>query len=215
VFNASNGYPRTNPYSRQIGWIRPDWNASVINSIRFKDFKLNFQFDGVYGGKVYNQVEDYLWSGGRHPNTVTKEREDEVLRGQKTMIGQGVVISSGAITYDGEGNVLSDTRKFAPNTTAAYYSEFARRFGTTGELTAVDKTFAKLREVSLTYTVPAGVLTKLRFVRSANVSFVSRNLLYFSKDKNIDKDAVSNESSSQGFQTPSVKSFGLNLNIIF
>jgi len=215
VFGAGNGYRLTNPYSRQIGWILPDLTASIINSLRYKSLQLSFQFDGVLGGTVYDQTRDYLWSGGNHPNSVTKERDDEVLRGQATMVGDGVVVTGGAISYDGQGNVISDTRTFARNTKAAMYSEFARRFGTTGEMTAVDKTFSKLREVMITYSLPAPFIKRLKFFESANVSVVGRNLFYFSKVKDMDLDAISSESSGSGLQTPSVKSFGLNINLIF
>ena len=52
------------------------------------------------------------------------------------------------------------------------------------------------------------------FINQASVSFVGRDLIYFSKNKNIDLDQFVDESSSP-LQTPTVKSYGINLNIKF
>jgi hypothetical protein len=77
----------------------------------------------------------------------------------------------------------------------------------------IDKTFFKLREVSLTYNLPKSVLKK-SFVDDASISFIGRDLLYFSKNKNIDLDQFLDEGSSP-LQTPTVKSYGINLNFKF
>lgn len=214
-YDQSTGYPIVDPYSRQLGWTLPDGTASLINNIRYKDFQLSFQFDGVYGGKVFDQTAYYLWSGGNHPNSVTKERDDEVLKGLATMVGQGVVRTAGEVTYNADGSINSDSRKYAKNNVPTFYSEFAQRYWSSTEMSTVNKTFAKLREVVITYTVPASLIKKLRFFESANVSVVGRNLFYFSKVKDFDLDAITSESGSSGLQTPSVKSFGINFNFIF
>jgi hypothetical protein len=101
------------------------------------------------------------------------------------------------------------------------------------DLDMVKKTYAKLREVTLTYTIPQRVFGNSGFIQKATVSFVGRNLLYFfpSRFKDFDVDqyqslqpgAVTLNPNSAtvpgaytaGLQTPTTRSYGFNLNISF
>jgi hypothetical protein len=80
----------------------------------------------------------------------------------------------------------------------------------------MSKTFAKLREITLGYTLPSGLLDKT-FIRSASISFVARNLFYFAdkKHKDVDIDQYAGSQSSTSLQSPTVKRFGFNINLVF
>jgi hypothetical protein len=74
----------------------------------------------------------------------------------------------------------------------------------------------KLREVILSYNLPQSILARQKFFNAASISFVGRNLLYFARDKyarNMDLDQWT--SGSTDLETPSVKSFGVNINLTF
>jgi hypothetical protein len=80
----------------------------------------------------------------------------------------------------------------------------------------MDRTFAKLREVILSYNVPVAKFGK-SWMKAATVSIVGRNLLYFIKKQNKDVDAdqfVGGEGSTS-LQTPTTKRYGININITF
>jgi hypothetical protein len=94
-----------------------------------------------------------------------------------------------------------------------YYQDYAKSYHGNYAANIIDKTFFKLREISLTYNFPASFL-KQSFIENASISLVGRDLLYFSKNKNIDLDQFVNESASP-LQTPTVKSYGINLNFKF
>jgi hypothetical protein len=117
------------------------------------------------------------------------------------------------VVTDGQGNTITDTRTFAPNTTKMYYQDYAKSYNGNTAGNIIDKTFFKLREVSLTYNLPKSALKK-SFIADASISLIGRDLLYFSKNKNIDLDQFVNEGSSP-LQTPTVKSYGLNFNLKF
>jgi hypothetical protein len=51
-------------------------------------------------------------------------------------------------------------------------------------------------------------------VSGANVSFVGRNLLYFAEAKDTDLSQYLTDGVT-GSQTPSVRSYGVNLNLVF
>ena len=82
------------------------------------------------------------------------------------------------------------------------------------EASLISKTFAKLREVTLTYNIPSSVLGG-RVFKSGSVSLVGRNLLYFSKAKDIDLDQYPGAAAYSTLQTPTTRRFGMNLNLVF
>jgi TonB-linked SusC/RagA family outer membrane protein len=209
---GSNGKPLVNSYQTKVGYKAPDWALGVTNNVSYKNLALNFTFDGRYGGKIENYVNRKMWQSGRHELSDTPERANDV-QGVKSYVTDGVVITGGELVTDGQGNVLSDSRTFAPNTTKMYYQDYAKAYHGNVAANIIDKTFFKLREVSITYNFPKSFLKK-SFINDASISLIGRDLLYFSKNKNIDLDQFLNEGSSP-LQTPTVKSYGLNLNFKF
>jgi hypothetical protein len=75
----------------------------------------------------------------------------------------------------------------------------------------------KLREVVLSYNIPASILNKT-FIKNVSVSFVARNILYFMKDKkfnDVDIDQYAGSQTGTNLQTPTTRSYGVNLNVVF
>ena len=69
-------------------------------------------------------------------------------------------------------------------------------------------TYLKMRELVLTYNLPAKWTTGI--FSSASVSFIGNNLFILAKLPNVDPDAERDE-----LQTPSMRSLGLNINLKF
>lgn len=209
---GSDGKPLKNAYETRIGYAAPEWSAGIANNVKYKSFSLDFSLDGRYGGKIEDYVARKMWQSGRQVGTNTPERANDV-QGIKSYITDGVVITGGDLTTDGEGNVLSDTRTFAPNTTKMFYQDYSKSYHGQTAANIIDKTFFKLREVNLTYTFPKKVLSNT-FINNASISLIGRNLIYFAKHKDIDLDQFNDEKGSP-LQTPTVKSYGLNINLKF
>jgi hypothetical protein len=136
---------------------------------------------------------------------------DDANEGKATYVGKGVVVTGGEVTYDANGNITKDTRTFAPNTKAVNYIDYMTNTsnGANNNYNYFSQTFLKLREVTLTWQLPGQWLNR-SFIKGANVSFVGRNLLLFSKMPNVDPDPASDD-----LQTPSTRSMGINFNIKF
>lgn len=209
---GNDGKPLKNAYETKVGYAAPDWSAGIANSLTYKNFSFDFSLDGRYGGKIQDYVALKMWQSGRQIGTDTPERANDV-QGIKSYVTDGVVITGGTLTTDGEGNVLSDTRTFTPNITKMYYQDFSKSYHGQSAANIIDKTFFKLREVNLTYTFPQKMLSN-SFINSASVSLLGRNLIYFAKHKDIDLDQFNNEKGSP-LQSPTVKSYGLNINLKF
>jgi len=219
IINDAGGRPIRNPVSQVQGNTNPDWVWSFINNVSYKNFRLGFQFDGRVGGKMINYIQQQTYRGGRHINTVEGKMGDARLqdyKGVKSWVGEGVVISNGtAIEYDNLGNVTNYGKlQYAPNTTPTFLQDYISFYYNTNEANLIDKTFAKLREVTLTYTVPQTILGK-SFMKQASISLVGRNLLYFSKYKDVDIDQYAGSQGSSSLQTPTAKRYGVNINITF
>jgi len=105
---------------------------------------------------------------------------------------------------------------FAPNDTKTYVQDYISRYYGQNGGNLIDKTFGKLREVTIGYNLPQNLLTKTVF-RAASISLVGRNLLYFQEKQNrdIDLDQYAGSQNSSSLQTPTVRRFGLNLNLTF
>ncbi|GAA0524316.1 SusC/RagA family TonB-linked outer membrane protein [Chitinophaga japonensis] len=210
IVYQSNGFPKPDPFSRFIGNDDPDWVYGVENTFRYGNFSLRFLVDGRIGGLIYSTTNQKMWWGGTHPGTVNQFRDD-ANAGQATYVGQGVMVTGGDIQYDGEGNIIADSRKFAPNTQAVNYIDYMVNTSNAAytNYNYYSETFLKLREVNLSWQLPKKWMER-SFFRSASVALIGRNLLLFAKLPNVDPDP-----GVDNLQTPSMRSMGVNMNLKF
>jgi len=135
-------------------------------------------------------------------------------------VGDGVVVSNGTpINYDSKtGEILNyKDLQFAPNTRVTHVQDYISKYYGIDEANLMSKTFAKLREVTIGYTIPASLLTK-SFISKITVSAVARNLVYFYKDKrfkDVDLDQYNRGISGTTLQSPTTRRYGLNINVVF
>ena len=204
-----NGMQAYEPYGQYFGTSDPDWIYGWQNNFSYKNFSLNVSVDGRLGGLIYSTTNQKMWWGGTAPGTVTQYRDD-ANAGNSTYVGPGVVVTSGEIEYDSHGNIVSDTRKFAPNTTAVNYISFMQT--TSGQMMNnyfyYSGSYLKMRELVLTYQFPSNWIKGI--FNAASVSFIGNNLFILSKIPNVDPDAERDD-----LQTPSMKSVGVNVNLKF
>jgi TonB-linked SusC/RagA family outer membrane protein len=217
---GTNGLPAYNSYSSRIGYSDNDFIASINNTFKYKTFSVSFQVDGRFGGLINNYLDGYQWSAGTHPESASEyryldwtNRDNAAWKGSVMTNGQKIV--SGQLNADQDGKVISDTRVFAPNNVPVLWQTWARNYYQSGDQLARNRTYVKLREVVLTYNLPSKLLQKTKFLQNASVSLVGRNLLYFTGKGTQSMDLDQYTSNNSDFQTPSVKSFGLNLNLTF
>ncbi len=219
MINDAGGRPLRSPVPQYLGNSNPDWVWSVINNFSFKGFTLGFQFDGRVGGQMINYIQQQTFRGGRHINTVLgkmgEARYQDYL-GVKSWVGDGVVVSNGAaIVYDVDGKVTNYKElQYAPNTTQTFLQDYISFFYNTNEANIIEKTFGKLREITLGYNLPTQLLGN-GFFKQASITLVGRNLLYFSKYKDVDIDQYAGSETSSSLQTPTTKRYGVNLNFTF
>jgi TonB-linked SusC/RagA family outer membrane protein len=197
-----------------LGYTNPDWVWGINNQFSYKNWSFSFQFDGRVGGVIENYIQKQTFRGGRHIETVQGEmgeaRYQDYL-GVKSYVGPGLVATSGTPVLDREGNITNmNELTFAPNTSATFLQDWISRYYNTNETNMMSRSFAKLREVIISYTVPSAVLERT-FIKKASVSFIGRNLLYFAEKKDLDiEQYASYDRAGSGLQTPTMRRFGIN-----
>ncbi|MGB4577840.1 MAG: SusC/RagA family TonB-linked outer membrane protein [Paludibacter sp.] len=235
---SSAGRLQYSQYDSKFGYSDPDWLWGANINIRYKAFSLFASFDGVVGGLMNTRTESYMWQSGVHPNSVTPEREKDVIAAgisaaagggaagaaavtaagllSNNYLVPGVKVVSGTATYDKFGNVTSDTRIYAPNDVPTTYKQYvidlhnSSAWGGNGSpADTYSKTFLKLREISLTYTVPTKYM--LGWAKGASISLVGQNVLLWAKDFNYSDP----DGGIEDFSDPSVRYLGGNIKVTF
>jgi hypothetical protein len=243
VIVDESGFPIYLPKQQKFGHADPDWAWAVNNKFSYKAFSLSFQFDGMVGGTIGDYVKRKLTEGGRGENTVTgvigeaRLYESQhwgdagysgaITNGKPILSGDKVQVAGGSsnIAYDPVTGVITNgsSLTYTPNKTATHWiQDYVSSFYNDPEHTSTSKTYAKLRELVLTYSVPFKKLEN-SFISRVDVSLVGRNLLYFfhSDFHDIDVDQFPGRSQFNGIareqtlQTPTTRSYGININVVF
>lgn len=203
-----NGYPTDSPRATVLGYSDPNWIWGFNNTFKYKNLSLAFSFDGRVGGKSYNNMVGYMWSSGSHIDSDNSWRYDEVVNGKETYKLEGVKVVSGTTTRDTYGNILTDTRVFAPSTDVISYEDYSRNYR--GVQDYFTQTFFKLRELSLTYNIPTKFIKHVG-MKNASIGFVGQNMLLWTKEWKFSDPDVGNDN----LNSPSVRYMGFNVKANF
>ncbi|KQM76259.1 hypothetical protein ASE74_19595 [Pedobacter sp. Leaf216] len=242
IVNSAGGLPLQSPggiaNNGFLGYANPDFSFGITNSFRYKNFSLSVQFDGRIGGKIYDFVYYNILNGGTGIETATGDlgaarlaEWTSTANGTKALtpsyVGPGVKIVSGTPHFtNGQIDNLKDLT-FAPNdfpvSVQSYISSGIG--GNFDENYTISRSYAKLREASLGYSLPAKVLART-FIKKATFSLVGRNLLYFAGRKDIDLDQFASgynasdrtlvgTKAGSDLSSPTVRRYGFNINLTF
>jgi TonB-linked SusC/RagA family outer membrane protein len=227
IHDASGMIYRDNRKAQLLGHANPDFVWSFINTFNYKNWSFNFQLDGRVGGVAVDYIYKKLLQGGRSIETVqgaygaarlaefNQNPNNDPNNIPQTYTGKGVV-ASGPLSVDDAGQVTNlNQLTFNTNTVANSLQDYINREVGFDERVLISKTFMKLRQVMITYNLPSEMLKKTPFTR-ASFSLVGRNLLYFADRTDIDLDSfIGTNTSSQMLQSPTLRRYGVNINLTF
>ncbi|HEV8285169.1 MAG TPA: SusC/RagA family TonB-linked outer membrane protein [Chitinophagaceae bacterium] len=229
IINDAAGKPLSNPVAQFLGYLNAKYQWSIYNKVSWKSLSLGFQFDGSVGGVTTDYMHNKTMRGGRNIETAegaigVARKSDNDHAGDPNYkgayVGEGVVVSNGvAINYDGQTGAILNYKdlQFAANTHTTQVQDYLSKYYNINEANLMSKTFAKLREITISYDLPSKLLNKT-FISRASVSLVGRNLLYFYKDKrfkDVDLDQYNYSTSGTGLQSPTTRRYGFNINVVF
>lgn len=228
IFDAA-GKPLVNPVPQFLGYLNADFQWSFYNSISWKNLSIGFQFDGSVGGVTTDYMHNKTMRGGRNIETVEgafgeARLSDDNHAGDPSYpgiyVGDGVTVSNGAaINFDSETGAILNYKdlQFAPNEQVTLVQDYISKYYNVSEANLMSKTYAKLREVTITYNFPQQWLQK-SFISKLSVSLVGRNLIYFYGDKrfkDVDLDQYNYSAGGTGLQSPTTRRYGVNINVVF
>lgn len=190
----------------ELGNPNPDFTSSLINNLSYKGFTLSFLLEYRHGGDIYSVTAATMLARGLTKDTDFDRSNTLILPG---------VIQTGT---DGDGNPI-----YSENTTQINASEyFFGNYFFSDEAFIFDGTTIRLREVSLSYQLPKGIMKVTPF-KNASVTLSGSNLWFravnFPKYVNFDTDVLSlGVGNGLGFDFltgPSARRFGATLRLTF
>ena len=222
IINDATGNPSIDPVSKKLGKVLPDYTLGINNSLTYKGVTLSFLVDYRKGGKLFTEAKyNMTWSG--HAVDTDYDRDN------------GFIFPNSVLASTGEPNTTVATGAgYGSNGAIAYANQLAG----VGSYNVIDGTFVKVRELALSYSLPAKFTEKLG-ITSLRFGVNARNPFIFLADSNkgyTDPEAsnvfdISNanaartagglntNSAARGFsqvaQYPSTKTFGFSLNVGF
>ncbi|TVZ26025.1 TonB-linked SusC/RagA family outer membrane protein [Gillisia sp. Hel_I_86] len=186
--------------SNIIGNINPDWIGGISNTFRYKDLSLSFLIDVRKGGDLFSLDMYYGSAAGLYPRTVGLNELGNPVR-DAVEDGGGVILPG--VTEDGSPN---DKRVTITSNNSFYepQSEFV-----------YDASYVKLRELSLSYSVPEKLTPK--YFQDIDLSIIGRNLWIIHKNvPYADPEENLSSGNIQGYQSgsyPTTRTIGLNVNL--
>lgn len=185
-----------------VGNYNPDWIASMTNQFQYKNLSVSFLLTASVGGDYYNCFEKFFVKAGLDKRTIPGRD------------GSGILPSG---VWDAPGGV----RPFQKGDEIASAKTYWVDSMTDGEINdewIVDGSFLKLKEASITYSLPKRMLAKTP-IRNVKLSLVGRNLAVWTKVKYVDPEIYSTSSSTPGYASrtdvPSTRLFSFNLSASF
>lgn len=190
-----------------LGSVNPDFSLGLRNSFKYKNFDLGVLIEMSKGGKYYSTTHQWgMYSGMLYETAANNVRENGIIL-------PGV---TGTVTYEDDGKY--SVTNTAPNTKSIKASSWGTgHYNTVDAQNVFDSDYYKIREISLGYTLKNGIFN---IFDNARISIFGRNLYTWGLDYDgIDPETVSAGSGNiqglEGGLQPSVRSFGMNLNLSF
>jgi TonB-linked SusC/RagA family outer membrane protein len=194
---VDGGFPLRESGLSVLGNIQPKWTGGWANQFSFGNFSINTLLDARKGGKLYSVTNMFGEYAGVLASSIPGR---EVDWNDPGVVVQGIDVATGQ-----------------PNTTAITAEEYYHNlFGYT-ERYVYDAGYVKLRELRLSYNLPASLANKIMGAHGATVAFTGRNLKMWTNVPNIDPEFAYSSGNFQGIEvnmSPNPRSIGFNLRIV-
>jgi hypothetical protein len=179
-----------------IGEVSPEFILGATNTFTYKTVSLSAVFEWKNGGEMYSGSNGLLDLYG--VSKVTEDRES-------TFIFDGV-------KPDGTPN---DIVRGGPNDPDALQDLYTNVLSNVDEYYIHEKSFVKLRELSLRYKFAKPIYKTL----NVGVSLYSRNILLWTALRNLDPETSQGNNNMGGsferFSLPQTTSYGFGFDITF
>jgi TonB-linked SusC/RagA family outer membrane protein len=192
---ADDGTPvLTDGLDTKIGNFNPDYMLGFSSRFSYKAFSLSFLIDHRQGGVVIGGTQALIDAYGDSKASLNGRENGIVLDG---------------FNQDGKKNTTAVNSQ-------TFYSLVGGRYPI-GEFYSYSGTNTRLRELVFGYQLPDKLLSRTKFIKRADLSFVGRNLFFFQRSAPIDPE-ITRGKEGGGLEyaaLPSTRNFGFNLKLTF
>ena len=204
VVSPTTGYPLTTGPLKSFGRVTPKYMLGAGTTVSYAGFTLTTNWEYRGGNVMYSDL-------GR----------------QMTFTGSGkwtenrapfVYPNSSYLDPGGTGKYIANTTVF---TREAEYSLWADVYRLIAENFTVPAWFIKMRDINLSYSFPNKLISKTKVFSHASIALYGRNLITIVDKANDFADPEFSFTTGNGVginntdQTPTVRQFGINLNLTF
>ncbi|TVP53196.1 MAG: SusC/RagA family TonB-linked outer membrane protein [Mongoliibacter sp.] len=200
------GFPMMDPEQIMVGNPNPDFLIGWRNNFRYKNLNLTMLWDVRKGGDVINVTAFWMGNGSGVA--------EHTLDRNKVAVFRGIIENPGGDNH-GQVNDIPVTLDQAAFQGVGAANSFGRELT---ERWVQDGSWIRLRDVTLSYSVPSNVTSRMGMTR-ASVGVYGRNLLLFTNYGGIDPETnLGGPNTAVGldaFTTPNMRSFGLTVNASF
>jgi len=202
----ANGYPLLGTEVEDTGKnFQNDWTGGVNTTLTYKGFSVSAVLDVRKGGYMFSRTKNLMQFTGNGVITTYNDRKPFVI--------------PNSVYEDGTPN---DTPIYLYNSSYQdYFNDYGAGQG--GEFYLLDRSYAKLRNVTLSWAVPTKWVKKASF-SAASISVFCNNAFTWTPSDNYYIDPETTSYSGNGdlaaqfgelYSNPACRIWGLNLNIKF
>ncbi|HWW42227.1 SusC/RagA family TonB-linked outer membrane protein [Pedobacter sp.] len=195
--------------NHDFGSVLPKFTGGFVNNFHIGQFDISAMIDFQSGGKFFSWSKMLAVKSGQAAETAALNDKGNNVR-DAVANGGGVKVNGISSVTGQEVTAYVEARNYYRNILGTQvYEEWL-----------MDASYVKLREVSLGYNLGKKMLNKLPF-KSVKVALIARNpvMIWQKAPKGLDPSDLSAGSASISWiekgQLPTVRSFGVNLNLTF
>jgi TonB-linked SusC/RagA family outer membrane protein len=208
----SNGLPVLTTSVEDTGKnVNYDWTGGVTTALSYKGFTLSAALDIRKGGYMFSRTKNLMqFSNGK----IT------TYNGRNPFVIPNSVVQTGT---DADGNPIYETNTTPLYMTDGSYQDYFNNYGAGlgGEFYLIDRSYVKLRNVTLTWNLPRPWVRALS-LSDISLSIFANNLFTWTASDNlyIDPETSSYDNDLEGmfgelYSNPGCRTFGFNLNVKF
>jgi len=183
--------------------VNADWTGGINTSLSAYGFTLSASLDIRKGGYMFSRTRNLMQFTGNGEVTLYN--------------GRNPFIIPNSVYADGSENI---SPIYLNNSSFQnYFNDYG--YGLGGEAYLIDRSFVKLRNITLAYTLPKSLVSKI-YLSDVTVSVFANNLFTWTHkgNKYIDPEASSFGNDLEGmfgelYSNPACRNFGFNVGVKF
>ncbi|SFS69878.1 SusC/RagA family TonB-linked outer membrane protein [Lutibacter maritimus] len=205
VVNSGTGLPVLGTEEQELGTSERDFVMGLQNSFKYKNITLSIGLDYKKGGKMYSYTNRLLNFTGNAISTTYNNRRPFII--------------PNSVNDNGDGT-------YSENTTPVNFAGVTNYFGAGSNPAyeayhTIDKTFVRLRDLSLSYVFPASFTDKMKLSKFS-VTLYGKNLALWTPEENpyVDPE-ISTYGSDLASEfgefagNPAQRSYGMSFKVSF